>query len=165
MFIIPKQTRVLNINTKSKRIGTLGSRGLKDKKSFSFFRKLRPSLRLLEKVIGRETSSITTIVDSCISSATRYTAQFRNPVSKAQCFTADDLLKMYDTCMEPIFNKQPAKPEFLRALLRAYTVYYGFLRFTDYCSIADENVQDMGTFIKIYIPKSKNDQVRIVTLF
>ena len=66
--------------------------------------------------------------------------------------------------MEPIFNKQPAKPEFLRALLRAYTVYYGFLRFTDYCSIADENVQDMGTFIKIYIPKSKNDQVRIVTL-
>ena len=131
---------------------------LKEDKKFSFFRKLRPALALLEKVIGRPDSSLNTMVSSCISSGVRYTAKFKNPVSKAMVFDADDLVRMYDTTFEPIYNKQPAKPAFLRAILRAYVIYYAFVRFSDYCTISEDNVQDMGTYIKIYIPKSKNDQ-------
>ena len=119
---------------------------------------MRPALSLLEKVIGRETSSINATVSSCITSGIRYTAQFKNPVSKAMVFTADDLVKMFDVAFEPVYNKQPVKPAFLRAILRAYVIYYAFLRFADYCTVSEENVQDMGTYIKIYVPKSKNDQ-------
>ena len=75
------------------------------------------------------------------------------------CFTSDDLSRMYDVAMEPVFNRQPIKPEFLRALLRAYVIYYGFLRYADYVTVCDEHVFDMGTFIKIIVPRSKNDQV------
>ena len=101
---------------------------MKAEKSYAFFRKLKPSLQLIERMIGRDNTAFTQIACTCITSAVRLSAHKRKPVQKAQVFDADDLEKMFEVCFIPVFSGKRINPAHLRALLRAYVVYYCFTR-------------------------------------
>ena len=128
-------------------------------RTYSFYRKLRPALRLLERLTGRHESAITDLSSNIIDAATRFSATLRKPTKKAVVFTRSDLSRMFLAVMNPIRDGKECNMSHLRALIRANIIYFCFARFADYCEIRDFDITDCNDYLKIYFRKSKNDQM------
>jgi hypothetical protein len=88
----------------------------------------------------------------------RVAAENRTPVKKATPFGVTELRTMIDFVIYQNEEKGvPIPVQEFRALVRALVVFYSWMRFNDYQQIQDTHVEDIGDYMKIFIPLSKND--------
>ena len=103
-------------------------------RTFSFYRKVSPALKSLEKTLGLNSTSINQTIITALSCLKRLRAQVKPPVKKARAFNRTHLKTMID-CI--IIN--PTKEG-------------------DFVILTDQMLEDCGDYIKISLPRSKQDQ-------
>ena len=128
-------------------------------KRYPFFKKLKPSLRLLERSIGRKISAFSDFCSDIIESSKRWASERRGPVKKANSFHKKDLRIMHDYVFKDWDDKKYINMAYLRALIRCFTFYFSFCRPSDYSYLSDHYVKDRGDYIVLTFPHSKQDQL------
>ena len=128
-------------------------------RTFSFYKKVIPAIKNMEKLLGLEISGITQLIRTTVACLKRLSAKFRNPLKKAKPFNRSHLKKMIDVViLEPLDKNITIDLIDFRSVIRSVIVFYSWMRFSDYEIITDSMVEDCGDYIKINLPRSKQDQ-------
>lgn len=128
-------------------------------RTYSFYRKLSPALRSLEKTLGLEYSSFNQTIRTALSCLKRLSAKHKPPVRKAVPFGRKHLSKMIKyVVLIPEAKGIPINMLDFRSVIRSIIIFYTWIRFSDYVILTDHMIEDCGDYIKISLPRSKQDQ-------
>ena len=132
-----------------------------EKRTFSYFCKLIPSLVLLENLIkpsGRS-SVLTERVQAILNSFKRKLSETKAPVKKGLLCPIDHFKSIIQHEIVP-YVKSPhnINPIKFRSLFRAIFIYFTFCRFDDFHDLRDQDFVNHGDFLEVNFRKSKNDQ-------
>ena len=128
-------------------------------RTFSFYRKVSPALKSLEKTLGLNSTSINQTIITALSCLKRLRAQVKPPVKKACAFNRTRLKTVIDCIIiNPTKEGVPINMIDFRSLIRSIVIFYAWLWFSDFVILTDQMLEDCGDYIKISLPRSKQDQ-------
>ena len=132
-----------------------------EKRTFSYFCKLIPSLVLLENLVkpSCKNSVITDKVHAILTSFKRKLSETKAPVKKGLLCPIDHFKSIIQHEIVPnLSSPQNINPIKFRSLFRAIFIYFTFCRFDDFHDLRDQDFVNHGDFLEITFRKSKNDQ-------